>query len=114
MATNADTLCGPNAGQLLRDARQRSGLTLRALAGRAGTSHTALAAYEAGRKTPGFGTLRRVLEACGFAMEVRLTPRIRERNGLERGDELVQVLRLADAFPVKGVPDRIQKPAFPG
>jgi len=114
MSTGTDTLGAPNAGHLLRDARQRAGLTLRALAARAGTSHTALAAYEAGRKTPGFGTLQRVLEACGFAMEVRLTPRIRERDGLERGDELEQVLRLADAFPVRGVSDRIERPAFPG
>lgn len=114
MAPTTDIAPNPTAGQLVRDARARAGLSLRALAERAGTSHATLAAYEAGRKTPGFETLQRILTACGFALEVRLSLRIRERDGLARGDELEQVLRLADVFPVRDLPDRIERPAFPG
>ena len=114
MARTTATDKGPTAGSLLRDARVRAGLSLRALAARAGTSHTTLAAYEAGRKTPGFETLGRILSACGFHVEVRLSRRIRERDGLPRGEELEEVLRLADAFPVRDLPDHIERPAFPG
>jgi len=38
-------------------------------------------------------------------VEIRLERRIRERDGLARGDELEQVLRLAEQFPVR-VPKR--------
>ena len=37
--------------------RREAGLTLRALAARAGTSHATIAAYEAGRKVPNADTL---------------------------------------------------------
>lgn len=114
MATKPKNAKGADAAGLLAEARARAGLTLRALAARAGTSHATLAAYEAGRKTPGFATLQRILAACGFAMDIRLAPRIRERDGLPRGEELEQVLRLADAFPIRDLPDRIERPAFPG
>ena len=114
MEQTTDLDPNPIAGRLVRDARARAGLSLRALAERAGTSHPTLAAYEAGRKTPGFETLQRILTACGFAVEIRLSRRVRERDGLARGEELEQVLRLADVFPVRDLPDRIERPAFPG
>ncbi len=119
LATMASTVTtdmeqAQRAGHLVRDARLRAGLSLRALAARAGTSHTTLATYEAGRKTPGFETLRRILSACGFDVEVRLSRRVRERDGLPRGEELEEVLRLADTFPVRDLPNQIDRPAFPG
>lgn len=85
----------------LRDARAAAGLSLRALARRAGTSHPTLLAYEQGRKVPGTATFVRILEACGLAVDFALSPRIRERDGLDRGEELAQVLLLAEQFPVR-------------
>jgi len=100
-----------NAARLLATARRESGLTLRQLAERAGTSHSTLAAYEAGRKTPNVATLDRVLHAAGFASDVKLHRRHRSLQGLSRGDELVAVLELAGAFPARHA-DRLEAPVF--
>ena len=82
---------------MLRTARERAGLTLRALAVRAHTSHSTLAAYEAGRVTPSVDTLDRIVRAAGFDLGPDLTRRIGEDE--DRGRELVEVLDLAAAFP---------------
>ncbi|NJN51770.1 MAG: helix-turn-helix transcriptional regulator [Gammaproteobacteria bacterium] len=87
--------------QLLERAKARSGLSLREIARRAGTSHATLIAYLKGRKMPAFATVMRILEACGLAGDVELSPRIRSRNGLDRGEELEAVLNLAAAFPAR-------------
>lgn len=97
----------------LSRARREAGLSLRELARRAGTSHATILAYERGTKVPGAATFLRLLEACGYAVDIRLHRRIRERDGLERGDELEQVLRLAEQFPVR-VPRRMDYPRLPG
>lgn len=99
--------------ETLRSARREAGLSLRELAARAGTSHATVLAYEQGAKVPGAATFVRLLEACGYAMEIRLDRRIRERDGISRGDELEQVLRLAEQFPVR-VPKRMEYPRLPG
>jgi len=87
------------ASEVIREARQLSGLPIRTLGERAGTSHSTIAAYEAGRVDPGVATLERVLRGAGFEMEVHLERRIRTSGGVARGDELAEVLRLAEAFP---------------
>lgn len=84
---------------LLRDARRRSGLTIRQLARRARTSHSAIAAYESGAKSPNSATLRRLVRACGFEIEPRLRPIAPFENRVQRGRELVEVLDLAGEFP---------------
>lgn len=89
------------AGRLITAARQRAGLTLRDLASRAGTSHSTLAAYGAGRVVPSVATVDRIVHAAGFSVDTRLERRIREVNGLDRGEELVQVLALAEQFPAR-------------
>ena len=92
-----------DAAELIRAARGASGLTLRALAERAGTSHSTLAAYESGRTIPTVTTLDRVLRAAGFDADVSLTRRAggspSERHA--RGLELIEVLELADMFPAR-------------
>jgi transcriptional regulator with XRE-family HTH domain len=88
-------------GNLMRVARRRAGLTLRGAAEKAGTSHATVAAYEAGRKSPTLPTLLRILDSYGFAAEIVLSPRIRERDGISRGKELEEVLALAEAFPAR-------------
>lgn len=100
-----------DASRLIADARQRSRLTLRALAARAGTSHSTLAAYESGRKSPNVATLDRILSAAGFAVDVELHRRHRGADGFSRGDELAAVLELAAAFPARH-DDELTAPVF--
>ena len=90
-----------NASRLLRLARSDAGLTLRQLGERAGTSHSTLAAYESGSKTPNVATLTRVLRAAGFAADVQLHKRQTTSVAMSRSDELVAVLELAAAFPAR-------------
>ena len=85
---------------LLQLARRRSGLTLRQLARRAGTSHSTLSAYEHGRKDPTARTVERVLRAAGFTAEVELVP-LPAGDPADRGRELVAVLELAEQFPAR-------------
>jgi transcriptional regulator with XRE-family HTH domain len=88
-------------GALLRTSRLRAGLTLRAAAAKAGTSHSTLAAYEAGRKSPTLPTLLRIFGAYDLAADIELSPFIRERDGVPRAKELEEVLALAEAFPAR-------------
>jgi transcriptional regulator with XRE-family HTH domain len=92
-----------DAARLIRTARRRAGLTLRELAERACTSHSTLAAYEQGRKTPNVDTLDRILTACGFRVDVTLTARPPDvaADPAARGRELVEVLELAEMFPAR-------------
>jgi len=59
-------------GFLLRQARERAALTQAELARRAGTRQSAISAVETGLRDPGVGTLRRLLAAAGFDVELRL------------------------------------------
>ena len=95
-----------DAARLIRTARRRADLTLRELARRAHTSHSTLAAYEQGRKTPNVDTLDRILTACGFRVDVTLTARPAEvaADPVARGRELVEVLELAEMFPARHAP----------
>jgi transcriptional regulator with XRE-family HTH domain len=95
-----------DAARLIRSARHEAGLTLRELAARAGTSHSTLAAYEAGRVSPNSDTLDRVLRAAGFAADVQLCRRVDGPDGdrSARGRELIEVLELAAMFPARHEP----------
>ena len=59
---------------LLRSARRQAGLTQHALAGRVGTSQSAIAKLEQGATNPTLDTLERCANACGFAVEFTLVP----------------------------------------
>lgn len=86
---------------LIREARHRSGLTQRQLARRAETSHSTLAAYETGSKSPNLTTLVRIVEAAGFEVRPDLQPLGPFVDRRARGDALEAVLQLAEAFPVR-------------
>src|SRR5437867_2309765 len=88
-----------DAAAALVEARRRSRLTIRQLARRAGTSHSAIAAYESGAKAPNMATFQRLVTACGFDIDPRLRPRSPFEDRRRRGRELVEVLDLADEFP---------------
>jgi transcriptional regulator with XRE-family HTH domain len=60
------------AGDLLRLARVKAGLTQAVLAERAGVAQTLISAYENGRRQPTLPTLMRLLEAAGFDLRMRL------------------------------------------
>ncbi|MEZ5243466.1 MAG: helix-turn-helix transcriptional regulator [Acidimicrobiales bacterium] len=92
-----------DAAHTIRTARLRAGLTLRALATRAGTSHSTISAYESGTKVPTTATLERIVRAAGFAIDTTLQRRV-EVEGITRGDELAAVLELAAAFPARHRP----------
>lgn len=109
----SDTISAVDAALLIRTARTDAGLTIRDLAVRAGTSHSAVAAYESGAKEPRVSTLERILRAAGFAVEPALARRIvPEQVRHDRGAELVAVLDLAGAFPARHSRS-IQYPPFP-
>ena len=99
-----------DAAQTLRFARARAGLSLRELAARAKTSHSTLAAYEAGHKAPSLATLERIVRAAGFELESALLayPDVPAHN---RGRELIEVLELAAMFPAKHNPT-LEYPKF--
>ena len=88
----------------LRYARERAGFSLREAARRGGVSHSALSAYERGLRTPSLDKLFGILHALGFAVRIELEPRVRERNGVPRGEELVEVIRLAEHYPPRQRP----------
>ena len=98
-----------DAPSILRRARLRAGLTLRELAARAETSHSALAAYEAARVTPNIDTFDRVLSAAGFTASLSLTPRVATDDA--RSEELIEALVLAEQFPVPH-PRTLEFPVF--
>jgi transcriptional regulator with XRE-family HTH domain len=68
------------------------------LSDRAKTSHSALAAYEAGRKQPRVDTFDRIVRATGHELRVELGRRILDSA---RGHELAEALELASQFPTR-------------
>ena len=58
------------ASELLRYARSKANLSQRELGRRAGVTQASIARIERGRISPRFDTLERLLDACGFELEV--------------------------------------------
>lgn len=93
--------CHMQPSLLIHAARTRAGLTLRALAERAHTSHSTLAAYESGAKAPNAATLDRIIRAAGFRLEAALTPVADPDPTYSKGEELADALALAEQFPAR-------------
>jgi transcriptional regulator with XRE-family HTH domain len=68
------------AGQLMRAARTRAGLSQQEVATRVGVPRSQIARWEADGVDPGFAAVRRVLLACGFDL-----PMVLESIGSEGG-----------------------------
>jgi transcriptional regulator with XRE-family HTH domain len=96
----SDTIWLMDAGALIRRARSGAGFSLRHLAELAGTSHATLSAYESDRVNPSMQTVQRIIRAAGFGLTIDLVPLVGD-TGSSRGDELLQVLELAAAFPAR-------------
>lgn len=90
-----------DAAASIRSVRLRAGISLRALAERAGTSHSTLAAYESGRVVPRVDTLARILRAAGFASTITFERRAdaTSKQRVAKGRELEAALELAAMFP---------------
>lgn len=56
--------------EALRQARQQAGLSVSTLARSAKTSRAAVHAYETGAREPNLATALRLLQACGYTMEI--------------------------------------------
>ena len=93
-----------DAGLLIRSARRKSKLSLRALAARAETSHATLSAYENGRVDPTTAVLSRVIAAAGCSLEATLLGSPSAIDVMPRGEELIAVLELAEQFPARHEP----------
>ncbi len=63
-----------DAAQLLRAARQRAGLSQRALAALAGVRQPVVSRIESARQQPSLPTLQRLLNACGYQLVALLEP----------------------------------------
>ncbi len=59
-----------SASNLIADARGRAGLSQGELAMRAGTSRTAICAYESGAKDPRAETVERLIHASGYTLHI--------------------------------------------
>jgi predicted nucleotidyltransferase/DNA-binding XRE family transcriptional regulator len=81
-----------SAAGLLRDARQRAGMTQPQLAERAGVAQSVISAYETGRREPSFPMLVKLIEATGHDLVVDLT-----RKALPPGARLDHIRRHRDA-----------------
>jgi predicted transcriptional regulator len=80
--------------RLLIDARNRSGLTQRALARRSHTSQSVVARIESGAVSPTWKTLELLLRCAGFDLQATLNPRIRGRTHM-----LQEVQRILSLTP---------------
>lgn len=69
------------SGGLLREARQRAGLTQAQLAEQAGTTQSVISAYESGHRQPALTTLAALVEAADLELDVRIR---RQRRDLDR------------------------------
>jgi predicted nucleotidyltransferase/DNA-binding XRE family transcriptional regulator len=67
-----------SAGELLREARRRAGMTQGQLASQAATSQSVVSAYEGGRRQPSLPVLLRLIAATGHVLEGSLVPAPRE------------------------------------
>lgn len=70
------------AGRLLREARQKAGLTQVQLAERAGVTQSVISAYESGRRQPGLPMLVDLVRATGLDLVLEVQPR--SMHGLDR------------------------------
>ena len=68
-------------GELIRSARLRAGYSQKELAQRLGMASSSIARWETDTVEPGYSTLRRVLQACGFDIPPVLVPYERDASG---------------------------------
>jgi transcriptional regulator with XRE-family HTH domain len=105
----AGTIVLVQTAAVIAGVRRRRALSLRRLARRGGTSHATISAYESGRVAPTVDTLERLVRAAGMDLEASLVTRLPDAD--QRGDELEEVLALAEQFPARHR-RQLQAPVF--
>ncbi len=70
------------SGALIREARQRAGLSQTELARRASVAQSVISAYETDRREPGLAMLTKLVEAAGHDLVVEVRPSATLRRGL--------------------------------
>jgi transcriptional regulator with XRE-family HTH domain len=80
------------SAHLIREARIRSGMTQADLAGKLGTTQSAIARWETGGTQPSLETLTRVARACELELRIGLAEpdpgEVRARDPSPRGQDL--------------------------
>jgi predicted nucleotidyltransferase/DNA-binding XRE family transcriptional regulator len=89
-----------SAAAAIREARARARMTQTQLAARAQIAQSVVSAYESARREPSFETLRKLVGAAGFDLEVVLSPSP-ERSALRASVDRNRV-RLARALRKQG------------
>jgi transcriptional regulator with XRE-family HTH domain len=94
------------SGELIRAARLRAELSQAELADRLGLPASSIARWEMDRVEPGFSTLRRVLQACGFDISPSLIPFERDP---ERDARVVEMQRLTPQERLRSLLERLDE-----
>jgi len=94
-------------GATIRATRHDAGLTQHEVATRAGTSQTAVAAYENGRKAPNSATLERLASAMGTVLRVDFAPPGSDQQA-ERTPEALSQEELRSLWLHRAIAARIQ------
>lgn len=71
-----------SSGALIREARQRAGLSQTELARRVEVAQSVISAYETDRREPGLAMLTKLVEAAGHELVVEVRPSATLRRGL--------------------------------
>src|SRR6266496_2612202 len=94
------------SGELIRAARLRAELSQAELADRLGLPSSSIARWETDTVEPGFSTLRRVLQACGFDLSPTLVPFERDP---ERDARVLELQRLTPQERLSRMIDRLEQ-----
>jgi transcriptional regulator with XRE-family HTH domain len=93
-------------GDLIRAARLRAGLSQGQLSERLGIPRSSIARWEIDAVEPGFSTLRRVLQGCGFDLSLTLVPFERDP---ERDARIQELQRLTPQERLRRMVDRLEE-----
>lgn len=99
-----------DVAQVIREAREKSGLSKRELARRAGTSPAAIVKYELRQSSPTIDTLNRILRVAGWEVEVHLTPVLPEL--VQRGEMMADLLSIVDMVDIRPADPYLKFPRF--
>ncbi len=91
---------------VLREARERAGLTQTELAERSGVAQSTISAYESGKRDPGWRLLSKLVQAAGYEVVLQS----RRPTPEETNRTLMDVLELADLLPQRGRPSPMPVP----
>lgn len=97
-----------DAGRIIQVARERSGLSKRELARRAGTSPASIVKYESGAMSPTVDTLNRILRVAGWEIECDIREVV--VDDFDRAALIFELLEFVHLTPLKHVPPKIEFP----